>query len=39
VVFRTSNPGKVFRLSADRADRGTYTSDVRDATTVAAWGA
>jgi len=37
-VFATSNPGKVFRLSAARADRGTYTSDVRDATTVAAWG-
>lgn len=39
VVFATSNPGKLFRLSADRADTGTYTSDVRDATTVAAWGA
>jgi hypothetical protein len=39
VIFATSNPGKVFRLSADRAERGTYTSDVRDATTVAAWGA
>jgi WD40 repeat protein len=39
VVFATSNPGKVFRLSSERAARGTYTSDVRDATTVAAWGA
>jgi WD40 repeat protein len=39
VVFATSNPGKLFRLSSDRAPRGTYTSDVRDATTVAAWGA
>jgi sugar lactone lactonase YvrE len=38
VVFATSNPGKIFRLSTERAGRGTYTSDVRDATTVAAWG-
>ena len=39
MVFATSNPGKIFRLSNERAGRGTYTSDVRDATTVAAWGA
>ncbi|HEY6360656.1 MAG TPA: hypothetical protein VIX63_06105 [Vicinamibacterales bacterium] len=39
VLFATSNPGKVFRLSPTRSDRGTYTSDVRDATTVATWGA
>ena len=39
VLFATSNPGKVFRLSTARADRGTYTSDVRDALTVATWGA
>src|SRR5262245_16940746 len=39
VLFATSNPGKVFRLSPTRADRGTYTSDVRDAQTVATWGA
>ena len=38
VVFATSNPGKLLRLSATRAERGTYTSDVRDAQTVAAWG-
>jgi hypothetical protein len=38
VVFATSNPGKLLRLSAARADRGTYVSDVRDAQTVAAWG-
>lgn len=38
-VFSTSNPGKLLRLAADRAERGTYTSDVRDAETVAAWGA
>ena len=38
ILFATSNPGKLLRLSATRADRGTYTSDVRDAQTVAAWG-
>ena len=38
MLFATANPGKLLRLSAARADRGTYTSDVRDATTVAAWG-
>ena len=39
VTFSTSNPGKVLRLSQMRADRGTYTSDVRDAQTIATWGA
>jgi hypothetical protein len=38
VIVATSNPGRVLRLSATRADRGTYTSDVRDAQTVAQWG-
>ena len=38
MLFATSNPGQVLRLSAARAERGTYTSDVRDAQTVAAWG-
>jgi hypothetical protein len=38
MVFATSNPGKLLRLSTTRADKGTYTSDVRDAQTVAAWG-
>ncbi|HSL23405.1 MAG TPA: hypothetical protein VK886_17890 [Vicinamibacterales bacterium] len=37
-VLATANPGKLFRLSAARAARGTYESDVRDATTVASWG-
>jgi sugar lactone lactonase YvrE len=37
-LYSTSNPGKLFRLSAARADRGTYDSDVRDAQTVARWG-
>ena len=39
MLFATSNPGNLFRLSATRADRGTYTSDVRDAQASAAWGA
>jgi sugar lactone lactonase YvrE len=39
VSFTTSNPGKVSRLSSARAERGTYTSDVRDAQTIATWGA
>jgi sugar lactone lactonase YvrE len=38
ILYATSNPGKLLRLSAARADRGVYTSDVRDAQTVAAWG-
>jgi sugar lactone lactonase YvrE len=38
VLVATSNPGKLLRLAAARADRGIYTSDVRDAQTVALWG-
>jgi sugar lactone lactonase YvrE len=38
VLVTTSNPGKLLRLAAQRAERGTYTSDVRDAQTVALWG-
>jgi hypothetical protein len=37
-VLATANPGKLFRLSTARAGRGTYESDVRDASTVASWG-
>ena len=39
MLVATSNPGKLIRLGAARADRGSYTSDVRDAQTVAMWGA
>lgn len=39
LVFATSNPGKLQRLSRARAERGTYTSEVRDAQTFATWGA
>jgi hypothetical protein len=39
IVAATSNPGKVFALSSGRATTGSYESDVRDAGTVATWGA
>ncbi|HEV3486401.1 MAG TPA: hypothetical protein VG106_13405, partial [Vicinamibacterales bacterium] len=39
IIGVTSNPGKVFSLSSALAKRGTYESDVRDAGTVASWGA
>jgi hypothetical protein len=38
IVGATSNPGKVFALSTTAAARGTYESEVRDASTVATWG-
>lgn len=37
--FATSNPGKLFRLAGTPARRGSYVSEVRDADTVATWGA
>lgn len=39
ILGATSNPGKVFALSPAPAARGTYESDIRDAGTVASWGA
>jgi hypothetical protein len=39
VIGAASNPGKLFALSSSPARRGTYESDVRDAGTVASWGA
>ena len=39
IYYATANPGKLFRLSATRAPRGTYESDVRDAQMVSTWGA
>src|SRR5262249_33601018 len=33
-----ANPGKVFRLSSERAPRGTYESEARDAQMIATWG-
>ena len=38
LYFATANPGKIFRLAPDRATRGTYESEPRDARTVATWG-
>lgn len=38
LYYATANPGKLFRLSQDRAGRGTYESDAGDARTVATWG-
>jgi hypothetical protein len=37
-LIATSNPGQLLALSADRAARGTYDSDVKDARIVASWG-
>jgi sugar lactone lactonase YvrE len=39
LYYATANPGKVFRLSSERALRGTYESDPRDAQMVSTWGA
>jgi hypothetical protein len=38
LYYTTANPGKLFRLSADLAARGTYESEPRDAQIVATWG-
>ena len=39
IVGATSNPGKVFALSSTPRGAARYESDVRDAGTVASWGA
>ena len=38
IYYATSNPGKIFKLSPERAVEGNYVSLVRDAQTVADWG-
>src|SRR5262245_32774510 len=38
IIGAASNPGKLFALSPTPARKGTYESDVRDASTVASWG-
>ena len=38
LYFATANPGKLFRLSSERAPRGTYESEPRDAQMLATWG-
>lgn len=35
----SSNPGKLYRLSSRQATKGSYESEIRDAETVATWGA
>ena len=39
LYYATANPARLYRLSARLADEGLYLSDVRDAGTVATWGA
>jgi sugar lactone lactonase YvrE len=38
LYFATANPGKVFRVGLQRAARGTYESEPRDAQVVSSWG-
>ena len=38
LYYATANPGKVFRLAPERAVRGTYESEPRDARMIATWG-
>ena len=38
LLYATANPGKLFRLAAGRAPRGSYESESRDAQMVATWG-
>jgi WD40 repeat protein len=38
LYYATANPGKLFRVSPERATRGTYESDVRDAQMISTWG-
>ena len=39
IVAATSNPGKLVAIASTRAATGKYDSDIRDAGTVATWGA
>lgn len=39
LYYTTANPGKLYRLSPERATRGTYESDAHDAQMIATWGA
>jgi len=38
LFYATANPGKLFRVSPERAPRGTYESEARDAQMVSTWG-
>ena len=39
LYYATANPGKLFRVSPERARRGTFESETRDAQMVSTWGA
>jgi folate-binding protein YgfZ len=38
IFYATANPGKISRLTPERAPRGTYESEVRDAQMISTWG-
>jgi len=38
VMLAGSNPGRVFRLRSERASKGTFESEIRDAGSAARWG-
>jgi hypothetical protein len=38
LYYATANPGKLFRIAPQRAARGTYESEARDAQMIATWG-
>ena len=38
IVLASSNPGRLFRLRTQRAGKGTFESDIRDAGSAARWG-
>ncbi len=38
LFYATANPGKLFRVAPDRATRGTYESEARDAEVISTWG-
>ena len=38
MYYATANPGKLFRLSTDRAASGTYESEPKDAQMISTWG-
>src|SRR5262249_48817601 len=38
LYYTTANPGKLFRFASERASRGTYESEPRDAQTITTWG-
>jgi hypothetical protein len=39
LYYATANPGKLFRVAPERAARGTYESEPRDAQMISTWGA